>query len=72
MASTAPFFKEFTVSCPQPADQINKVLLGKKMIGGFASSGDYPEIANAMTIAVTEKRTKAEIDTFVAALAEVK
>jgi glycine dehydrogenase subunit 1 len=72
LASTAPFFKEFTVSCPQPADQINKVLLGKKMIGGFASSVDYPEIANAMTIAVTEKRTKAEIDTLVAALAEVK
>jgi glycine dehydrogenase subunit 1 len=72
MASTSPFFKEFTVSCPQPVDQINRGLLGHKLIGGFASSIDYPEIPNAMTLAVTEKRTKAEIDRLVAALGEVK
>jgi glycine dehydrogenase subunit 1 len=72
LASKAPFFKEFTVTCPQPADQINKQLLGKQIVGGFASEGDYPEIKNGMTLAVTEKRTKAEIDALVAALGEVK
>lgn len=72
MASAAPFFKEFTVSCPKPADQINKQLLSKQIIGGFASSVDYPELTNAMTIAVTEQRTRGQIDALVAALGEVK
>ncbi len=71
MASTAPFFKEFTVTCPQPADQINRRLLTKRILGGFASSVDYPEVRNAMTIAVTEKRTRAQIDALVSALGEV-
>ncbi|HYF78136.1 MAG TPA: aminomethyl-transferring glycine dehydrogenase subunit GcvPA [Symbiobacteriaceae bacterium] len=72
MACKSAFFKEFTVSCPQPADQINKQLLGKKILGGIPSSVDYPHITNAMTLAVTEKRTRAEIDALVAALGEVK
>jgi glycine dehydrogenase subunit 1 len=72
IACKSAFFKEFTVNCPKPADQINKQLLSKKILGGFPSSIDYPHLTNAMTIAVTEKRTKAEIDAFVAALGEVK
>jgi len=72
IACKSAFFKEFTVSCPLPADQINRQLLDKKILGGFASSVDYPHLKNAMTIAVTEKRTKAEIDRLVAALGEVK
>ena len=72
LACKAPFFKEFTVNCPAPADQINRQMLGKKILGGFASSVDYPHLENAMTIAVTEKRTKGEIDRLVAALGEVK
>ena len=72
MACKSAFFKEFTVSCPIPADQINRKLLEKKILGGFPASSDYPHIPNAMTIAVTEKRTKAEIDALVAALGEVK
>ena len=72
MACKSPFFKEFTVNCPQPADQINKLLLEKRILGGFSSSREYPHLTHAMTIAVTEKRTKAEIDALVAALGEVK
>ena len=72
IACKSSFFKEFTVSCPKPVDEINRHLLSKKILGGFPSSIDYPQLTNAMTIAVTEKRTKAEIDALVAALAEVK
>lgn len=72
MATEAPFFKEFTVIAPKPVDEINRHLLSKKIIGGFASGGEYPELGNAMTIAVTEKRTRAEIDRLVAALGEVQ
>lgn len=71
-AASSPFFAEFTVTCPQPVEEINRHLLSQKLIGGFASSVVYPELQNAMTIAVTEKRTRSEIDRLVAALGEVK
>jgi len=72
LATTAPFFKEFTVLCPQPVDAINRSLLGHRLIGGYAADTDYPELPNAMTLAVTEKRTRTEIDALVKALGEVK
>ncbi len=72
LASKSPFFKEFTVLCPRPAEEINQHLLSRKILGGYPSSKHYPHLKNALTIAVTEKRTKAEIDALVAALGEVK
>ncbi|MGE5675598.1 MAG: aminomethyl-transferring glycine dehydrogenase subunit GcvPA [Mycobacterium leprae] len=72
IACASPFFKEFTITCPVPAEQVNKHLLSKGILGGYATSADFPHLKNAMTIAVTEKRTKAEIDKLVAALGEVK
>jgi glycine dehydrogenase subunit 1 len=72
MASKAPFFKEFTVTAPADVDGINKHLLSKKILGGFNASTEYPEMQNGLILAVTEKRTKAEIDKLVAALREVK
>ncbi|MFZ5814769.1 MAG: aminomethyl-transferring glycine dehydrogenase subunit GcvPA [Bacillota bacterium] len=72
MACKSAFFKEFTVLTPMPVDEINRQLLEKKILGGFNTASEYPEFGNAMTIAVTEKRTKAEIDKLVAALGEVK
>jgi glycine dehydrogenase subunit 1 len=72
LAFRAPFFKEFTVTCPKPADQINRHLLGHKIMGGFPTAVDYPEVKDGMTIAVTEKRTRQEIDRLVAALGEVR
>ncbi|MFZ5826365.1 MAG: aminomethyl-transferring glycine dehydrogenase subunit GcvPA [Bacillota bacterium] len=72
MACRSPFFKEFTVLTPKPVDEINRQLLGNKIMGGFNTSSEYAEFGSAMTIAVTEKRTKAEIDKLVAALGEVK
>ncbi|HEY3369014.1 MAG TPA: aminomethyl-transferring glycine dehydrogenase subunit GcvPA [Symbiobacteriaceae bacterium] len=72
IACKSSFFKEFTINCPKPAEEINRMLLQKGILGGYASSPDYPLLPNAMTIAVTEKRTKAQIDQLVAALGEVK
>ncbi|HEY8347581.1 MAG TPA: aminomethyl-transferring glycine dehydrogenase subunit GcvPA [Symbiobacteriaceae bacterium] len=72
LASQAPFFKEFTVLCPRPAAEINRHLLGRRILGGFDTSREYPDLPNAMTIAVTEQRTREQIDTLVAALGEVQ
>jgi glycine dehydrogenase subunit 1 len=44
---------------------MNQELLRKGMIGGYDLGRDYPELANHMLVAVTEQRSKEEIDTFV-------
>jgi glycine dehydrogenase subunit 1 len=61
----APFFKEFVVSCSTPIDDINKKLINQNIIGGLGISDMYPELDKAWLIAVTEKRNKNEIDSFV-------
>ncbi len=64
----APFFKEFVISINKPVDVVNRALAEKGILGGYDLSKDYPELGNAMLVAVTEKRSKEEIDAFVAAL----
>jgi glycine dehydrogenase subunit 1 len=59
------FFNEFVVKLNKPVKEINQALLQKGMIAGYDLGRDYPELANHMLIAVTEQRTKEEIDTFV-------
>ncbi len=64
----APFFKEFMIVLNKPVAEVNQALAEKGILGGYDLSKEYPEYGNAMLVAVTEKRTKAEIDDFVAAL----
>lgn len=59
---TAPFFKEFALTSPIPVEQLNSKLLEDKIIGGYALGKTYPELADGWLIAVTEKRTREEID----------
>lgn len=67
---TGPFFNEFVVRMNKPVAEINKKLLEKGMIGGYDLGRDYPELQNCMLIAVTELRTKEEIDTLVKELGD--
>lgn len=46
-------------------DELNRQLRQDKIIGGYALGRDYPELANGWLIAVTEKRSKSEIDRMV-------
>lgn len=57
-----PFFMEFALTSDKDADEINKELLDEKILGGYNLGDEYPEYKNAILYAVTEKRTKAEID----------
>ncbi|MCP4725976.1 MAG: aminomethyl-transferring glycine dehydrogenase subunit GcvPA [bacterium] len=58
-----PFFHEFAVSCPKPAKDICERLLEDDIYAGIPLDdiGD----PNALLIAVTEQRTKDEMDYFV-------
>lgn len=58
-----PFFKEFVVTSSVDADEINKKLLEEKILGGYSLGREYPQYKNGILYAVTEKRTKEEIDT---------
>lgn len=65
-----PCFNEFVVKLSKPISEINKSLLKKGMIGGYDVGKNYPHLANHMLIAVTEQRSKAEIDAFVTELGD--
>ncbi|MBT2656567.1 aminomethyl-transferring glycine dehydrogenase subunit GcvPA [Bacillus sp. ISL-18] len=64
-------FNEFVVKLGKPVKEINQVLLQKGIIGGYDLGRDYSELSNHMLIAVTEQRTKDEIDTFVKELGDL-
>jgi glycine dehydrogenase subunit 1 len=66
----APFFNEFVVELPLSVSELNAKLLEAGIIGGFDLGDDY-EADNQMLIAVTEQRTKEEIDQFVSVLEAV-
>lgn len=57
-----PFFKEFTVQIPGAADKVLERLLQTGYHGGLDLGRWYPSLKNCITMAVTEKRTRKEID----------
>ena len=63
-----PFFKEFTLRLPRPAAEVRDVLIDLGVLAGVP----LPDAdGHALAVAVTEKRSKDEIDVYAAALAEV-
>ncbi|GAB4519313.1 MAG: aminomethyl-transferring glycine dehydrogenase subunit 1 [Phycisphaerales bacterium] len=77
-ADAGHFFHEFVVTCPVPAKRVvdhcksRGILAGIPMdsarLGGNGGAGD----PNELLVAVTEKRSAAELDAFVHALSEMK
>lgn len=63
-------FNEFVVKLNRPVREVNESLLEKEIIGGYDLGRDYPELENHMLIAVTEMRTKEEIDQFIKELGD--
>jgi glycine dehydrogenase subunit 1 len=70
VVNTAPFFNEFVVKTPKPADDLIMHLLEHGIIAGYDLSKDYPEMKNRLLVAVTEMNTREEIDILCEALAE--
>ncbi|CAH2032146.1 aminomethyl-transferring glycine dehydrogenase subunit GcvPA [Trichlorobacter ammonificans] len=67
---TAPTFNEFTVSLPQPAAPVVAALLEKGVAAGVPLGPYYEGSDNLLVVTVTEKRSKAEIDTLARTLKE--
>lgn len=65
IAYSAPSFNEFVVKLSKPVADVNRKLLDAGIIGGYDLGLDYPELTGHTLLAVTELRTKEEIDTLV-------
>ncbi len=67
-----PFFKEFAVRCPHPAQEVNAHLLDEwGIIGGYDLGQAYAGWEDRMLLCVTEMNSREEIDVLVEALQEV-
>jgi glycine dehydrogenase subunit 1 len=57
-----PFFKEFTLQVSRPVSSLLRSLLDAGFHGGLPLGNWYRTLDNCLAVAVTEKRTKHEID----------
>jgi glycine dehydrogenase subunit 1 len=64
----APFFKEFTLQLPKSPERIAKRLMKDKILAGVPLKAFDRAQKDCLRVAVTEKRTRAEIDAYAAAL----
>ncbi len=65
-------FNEFVIKLSKPVNEVNEMLLQKGIIGGYDLGRDFSEFENHMTIAITELRSKEQIDNLISALEGVK
>jgi glycine dehydrogenase subunit 1 len=70
LAFPGPFFKEFVVRSRRDPKQVLADVGRLGYHGGIALQRWYPELADCILVAVTEKRTRAEIDGLAAAYAK--
>lgn len=63
-----PSFHEFVLRCPGPAAPIADRLAAQGILAGYPLGRHYPELEDCLLVAVTEKRTREEIDRLAEAL----
>ncbi|MBN2301522.1 MAG: aminomethyl-transferring glycine dehydrogenase subunit GcvPA [Lentisphaerae bacterium] len=68
---SAPTFNEFTIELPCDARDVVNRMIDRGFAAGFPLGRYYKDMSNYLLIAVTEKRTREEIGTFVETLEAV-
>jgi glycine dehydrogenase subunit 1 len=63
-----PFFKEFALKLPKSPERVVAKLAKQGILAGVPVKAFDRGLADCLLVAVTEKRTKAEIDAFADAL----
>ncbi|MEK6667041.1 MAG: aminomethyl-transferring glycine dehydrogenase subunit GcvPA [candidate division NC10 bacterium] len=66
----APFFKEFALQLPKSPERVVKRLAKEKILAGIPLKPFDRSLKDCLLVAVTEKRTRQEIDAFVQALSQ--
>ncbi len=72
LAHGGPFFREFVLECPIDAAQVVNAARGRGILPGVDLGQFRPEWKRWLLVAVTEQRTRAEIDRWVEALGAAK
>jgi glycine dehydrogenase subunit 1 len=67
----ARFAREFAILTPEDPRQVVEAMADRGFLAGVPLSDDFPEFGGGLLVAVTEKRTKEQLDRFAAALEEV-
>jgi glycine dehydrogenase subunit 1 len=70
LAFDRPFFKEFTLRLPGDVTKLLSGLVEDGYMAGLPLGSYYPALRDCVSLAVTEKRTKMEIDELAKALAQ--
>ncbi|MFL5864482.1 MAG: aminomethyl-transferring glycine dehydrogenase subunit GcvPA [Solirubrobacteraceae bacterium] len=65
-----PVVREFAVTLDAPVDAVIERCAAQGVNPGYALARDYPEYANGLLVAITEKRTRADIDCLTDVLAD--
>ncbi len=72
VAFSGPAFNEIVVNCKRPVKEVNEALMRCNIIGGYDLGKYDEELANHMLVAITELRTKEEIDMLVKEMGDVQ
>jgi glycine dehydrogenase subunit 1 len=71
LLTEGPTFNEFTLSLPRDASTVCEQLLAEGIAAGVPLGRWYPGLESCLVVTVTEKRSREEIETLAARLAEV-
>jgi glycine dehydrogenase subunit 1 len=63
-----PHFKEFVLETPEDAGDLSRSLAARGFLAGPGLGRWFPELANCILVAVTERRTQDDIEAFAEAL----
>jgi glycine dehydrogenase subunit 1 len=66
-----PFFHETGLKIDRPVAPVLEELANRGILGGYDLASAYPELGNALLVCATETKTDADIDAYVAAMAEI-
>jgi glycine dehydrogenase subunit 1 len=66
---SAPFFKEFVLKLPTSPERVVRRLLKEQILAGIPLKPYDRSLKDCLLVAVTEKRTREEIDAYAGALA---
>ena len=71
LANDGAFAREFAVLLPVDPEAAVLAMAERGFLAGIPLSADYPELPGGLLVAVTERRTRAELDGYADALKEV-